>query len=166
MPPTSVLLPVAAIVLLSLIVAGRIGPLAAAQHGTPPAGGFEIAPGVVAAPLPVPENPPALYRLRFAPGVTYPFAGDPTLGVVHVESGALALRVDAAVTVGRLAASEAAGKNVPAGTEFAVAAGDYFVLAPFAAGEVRNDGPDEASVAVAGFVPEGMATPAAATPAA
>jgi hypothetical protein len=148
--------------LLAVVPVAVPAAAARAQQSTPAAGGFEIAPGVVVELLPVPEDPPALYRVRFEPGAGFPFADDPTLGVVHVESGALVLRVDHPITVARLDDPTAAGENVAGDTEVTVTAGDYFVLAPFASGEVRNEGGEAASVAVAGFVPAaagGAATP-------
>jgi hypothetical protein len=39
------------------------------------------------------------------------------------------------------------------------------VLRPFVAGELRNEGQEDAVVTVAGILPDGMATPAAGTPA-
>lgn len=134
---------------------------AAAQEATPPPAGFEIAPGVTAEILPTSEDPPSLYRLHFAPGVTYPFSDDPSVSVVYVESGAIALRLDAPVTVGQVGATDAPGENIAADTEFTVLAGDYFLLPPLVSGEVRNDGDEIATVAVAGFIPDAIATPAA-----
>ncbi len=163
---TPVLLSVAAVLLLGLIAAARVGPLAGAQEGTPPPGGFEIAPGVTAEGLAFAagQAAPALYRLTFAPGVTYAFDPAPEISLVYVAAGALAITLDAPVTVTRAGATAAPGEAVAAGTEFALAAGDYAVFPLLVDGEVRNDGQEAASVVVAGIVPSAMATPTAATP--
>ena len=161
-----VLLPVAAVVLLFL-VAHRVGPTVDAQEGTPPAGGFEIAPGVTAEALAfaAEREAPPLYRLTFAPGVTYSFDPAPEISLVYVEAGALAITLDAPVTVTRAGATDAPGEAVAAGTEFTLRAGDYAAFPPLVDGEVRNAGQEAASVMVAGIVPSAMATPTAATPA-
>ncbi len=154
------------VLLVSMVAVGGRVPGAVAQNGTPPPGGFEIAPGVTAEILPTSEDPPSLYRLHFAPDVTYPIGASPSLEVVYIESGALTLRVEAPVTVGQVGVTDAAGENVAAGTEFTVEPGNYFVLPPFVGGEVRNDGQETATVSVAGILPDAMATPTAGTPAA
>ncbi len=138
-----------------------------AQESTPVVTSFEfeIAPGVTASILPVPEDPPSLYRLRFDAGVTYPFSGNPSIGLVLVESGRLVLRVDVPVTVSRGSAAGAAGENMAAGTEFTVAQGDFFVLPSLASGEVRNETEAEVSVAVASLLPGGAEISGSATPA-
>jgi hypothetical protein len=128
---------------------------------------FEIAPGVTAEAIAFApgQEAPALYRLHFAPDVTYAFVEDPSLGLAYVESGTLTLRVDMPVMVGQVGASDTAGEQVAADTEFTVTAGDYFVLPPFATGDVRNDGPEAATVSVAGIVPMGSGTAPPSTPA-
>lgn len=150
-----------AVVLLGLVSAVGLAFSAGAQDATPPAGGFEIAPGVMAEILPTSQDPPLLYRLHFAPGVTYEMMEDPSIGVVYINAGTLVLRVDVPVTVAQSGATGTAGETFTAGTEFTVTAGDYFVLPPSATGEVRNDGDETATVSVAGLVPEHLATPAA-----
>ncbi len=157
---------VVAVLLFIMVAVGGQGPGAVAQDGTPPPGGFEIAPGVTAEILPTSEDPPSLYRLHFAPDVTYPIGASPSLEIVYIESGALTFRVEAPVTVGQVGVTGAPGENVDTGTEFTVVAGDYFVLPPFVGGEVRNDGQETATVSVAGILPDAMATPTAGTPAA
>ena len=131
------------------------------------AGGFEIAPGLTAydAVFAEGQEVPTAYRLRLDPGVTYRFEAAPSLGLVYVQSGAAAFRVTTPTTVTR---SGAAGENVAADTEFMVAAGDSFVLAPFTTGEVRNEGQEPLDLSIAGILPDGagMATPVAGTPAA
>jgi len=150
-----------ALVLFGMVSVGGLVLSAGAQDATPPISGFEIAPGVTGEILPTSEDPPSLYRLHFAPDVTFPFSDDPSLGVVYVEAGTLTLRSNLPVTVAQLGATDAEGENIAAETEFTVTAGDYFVLPPFVAGEVRNDGDETATVSIAGIVPEEMATPTA-----
>ncbi len=137
-----------------------------AQEGTPVVTSFEfdIAPGVKASVLPVPEDPPSLYRLRFDAGVTYPFTGDPAISLVYVESGSLVLRVGVPVTVSRGSASGAAGESIAADTEFTAAQGDFFVLPSLASGEVRNETEAEVSVAVASLLPGGAEITGSGTP--
>lgn len=149
-----------AVVLLVLVSVAGLAFNAGAQDATPPAG-FEIAPGVMAEVLPTSQDPPSLYRLHFAPGVTYEIMEDPSIGVSFVNTGTLTLRVDVPVTVAQSGATGAAGESFAAGTEFTVTAGDYFVLPPSATGQVRNDGDETVTVSVAGLVPEQIATPAA-----
>lgn len=134
--------------------------------GGPPPGGFEIAPGVTADAAVFIEGrqDPSLYRLAFAPGVTYPVHEAPTLELVYAEAGALTMTLSVPVTVGQLGAPEAAGENIAANTEFTFEAGEYFVLPPSTTGEVRNEGEESAVVSVANILAEGGGTPAA-TPA-
>ncbi len=163
---TPVLLSVVAMVLLGLVVAGRVGTLARAQEGTPPAGGFEIAPGVTAEGLAFAagQETPALYRLTFASGVVYPIAPAPEISLVYSEAGMLTFTLDVPVTITRAGVTGSAGEAVAAGTEFMLHAGDYATFPAFVGGEARNDGPEAASVLVASIVPPGMATPVAGTP--
>ncbi|MDQ3513167.1 MAG: hypothetical protein M3462_05795 [Chloroflexota bacterium] len=157
---------VVAVLVVGLVALSGLVPGARAHDATPPPGGFEIAPGVTAELLPTADDPPSLYRLRFAAGVTYPFEGDPSLVVAYVESGTLTFRCDAPVTVARVDATGTPGEPVAAGTEFTVTAGGYFVLPPFVSGEVRNDGSESGAMSVAGIIPGEIATPTAGTPAA
>ncbi len=163
---TRALLPVAAVVLLFLVAAARVGPLAAAKEGTPPPDGFEIAPGVTAEALAFGpgREVPSLYRLTFAPGVVYRVEPAPAISLVYGEAGALTATLDAPITIVRAGATATPGEAVAAGTEFTLAAGDYAVFPPLVGGEVRNDGREAATVTVADIVPEGVATPTAATP--
>ena len=162
-----VLLSVVAVVLLGPVAAGWIGPATVAQQGTPPPGGFEIAPGVTAEGLAFAagQEAPSLYRLTFAPGVTYAVAPAPEISLVYGEAGVLTATLDAPITIARAGATDAPGEAVAAGTEFTLAAGDYAAFPPLVGGEVRNEGREAASVLVAAIVPPGVATPAAATPA-
>jgi hypothetical protein len=136
-----------------------VGSVATAQEGSPPPGGFEIAPGVTAEALAFAPGSqvPSLYRLTFAPGVTYQAQSAPEISLGYLESGTLSLTVDAPVTVTRTDAAEI----IPAGTDFTLSAGEYLVLPLLASGEVRNEGTEAASLLVASITP---AMPAA-TPA-
>ncbi len=150
---------------LALLAAVVLGGRSLAQDATPAPGEFEIAPGVVAYDAVFAEGreDPTAYRLRLDPEVTYGFEAAPSLDLVYVQSGAATFRLDTATTVSRFGAG---GEDMVADAEFKVAAGDYFVLAPFTTGEVRNDGEEPFVVSVAGIIPDGagMATPAAGTP--
>ncbi len=159
---TSFLLSVAVVALLGLLAAARLGPVSVAQEGTPPPGGFEIAPGVTAEALAFAagQEEPSLYRLTFAPGVTYLVAPSPAINLVYGEAGALIFTLDAPVTVTRAGATDMPGEAVAADTAFTLAAGDYAVLPPLVSGEVRNEGQEPASAVAAAIVPSGAATPA------
>jgi hypothetical protein len=134
--------------------------LAEAQDATPPAIDevAEVAPGVTFTLLPASEDPPSLYRLEFAPGGALYFAGDPAISLVFVESGLLALNMNAAVSDARAA--------TPAGDAMALLMdqGDYFVLPPMMAGELRNNGDEPASILIAAITPGQFPLPGAATP--
>ena len=153
-----------AIVLLSvvlLIIAGSIAVRpGAAQEGSPPAG-FEIAPGVTATDAVFAEGAadPTAYTLVFAPGTVYEVAPTPTLDLVYVDEGAATLTLDAPVTIHRSGGPE----EVAANTEFAAAAGDYFVMTPLTGGQVRNeaDAPVTFSIASIRMSAEAAATPSA-----
>ncbi len=164
---TPILLSVAALALLGLSIAGGVGPLARAQEGTPPSGGFEIAPGVMAEGLAFAEGQevPSLYRLTFAPGVVYPITPAPDISLVYGEAGMLTITLDAPVTITQAGATNVPGESVAAGIEFMLHTGDYAVFPPLAGGEARNDGQETASVVVAAIIPSGIATPTTATPA-
>ena len=113
-----------------------------AQESTPTAEttGVEIAPGVTFDLMPSSEDPPSLYRLRFAPGATLSFVDDPAISLVYVESGALSLELDAAVSDARPEASN--GDEEEADSALELSQGDYFVLPPLVAARsatrVRN----------------------------
>src|SRR5687768_17880135 len=124
-----------AIVILSsgliTLICGMVGPLSArAQESTPVAEttGVEVAPGVTFDLMPASEDPPSLYRLRFAPGATLSFVDDPAISLVYVESGSLSLDLDAAVSDARPEA--ASGDEEDAGSALELSQGDYFVLPP------------------------------------
>lgn len=155
-----------AILVIAMITITTFGMLrpTTAQEATPAAAAteVEIAPGVTFALLPASEDPPTLYRLRIAPGATLIFAGDPAISLVYVESGALVLELDAAVSDVR--------PDTPSGsddgdTASAVRQGDYFVLPPLVAGEIRNEGEEPVAIVIAAITPELLPAQAASTPA-
>ena len=153
----SILAAASLIVVLGLaILAG----LARAQEATPSAVAdeAEVAPGVTFTLLPASEDPPSLYRLAFEPGATLYFAGDPAISLVLVESGAIALNMNAAVSDARVA--------TPVGNASALLMdqGDYFVLPPLVAGEIRNTGEEPAAILIAAITPGLLPAPAAGTP--
>ena len=132
-----------------------------AQESTPAAEmpGVEISPGVTFELLPASENPPSLYRLRIAPDSTLSFVDDPAISLVYVESGALSLVLDAPVSDARPDEDEADAESASE-----LSQGDYFVLPPLIAGELRNEGQEAVSLVIAAITP-GLFPPAAsATP--
>ncbi len=147
------------VVLLGIIAFG-VASVASAQNATPPP--FEIAPGVTAEALAFApgEEAPALYRVTFAPGVTYAITPASEISLIYQETGALTFTLDAPVTVTRAGATDAPGEAMEADTEFTLEEGDYMAFPPLGAGEARNDSEEEVSVVVASILPgEGMATP-------
>ena len=133
---------------------GMLGPVSTvAQESTPAAetNGVEIAPGVAFDLLPPSEDPPSLYRLRLAPGATLAFVGDPAISLVYVEFGALSLQMDAAISDSR--SDEAGGDEEDVDTAVMLSEGDYFVLPPLVAGEIRNEGQDPMSIVIAAITP-------------
>jgi hypothetical protein len=135
-----------------------------AQESTPTAEttGVEVAPGVTFDLLPASEDPPTLYRLRFAPGATLAFVDDPAISLVYVESGALSLQLDAAVSDARPEA--ASGDEEATDTALSLTQGDYFVLPPLVAGEIRNEGQEPMSIVIAAITPGVIPATAMATP--
>ena len=142
-----------------------LGPVSTgAQESTPTAEttGVEIAPGVTFDLLPSSEDPPSLYRLRFAPGTSLAFVDDPAISLVYVESGGLSLELDAAVSDARPEAASEDEEDAASALE--LSQGDYFVLPPLVAGEIRNEGEEPAAIVIAaitpGLLPEiGVGTP-------
>ena len=124
-----------------------------AQESTPTAEatGEEITPGVTFELLPSSEVPPTLYRLRLAPGATLSFVDDPAISLVYVELGALSLKLDAAVSDTRPDAASADEQD--ADTALKLSQGDYFVLPPLVAGEIRNEGQEPVSIVIAAISP-------------
>ena len=152
------------ITVLMTLSYGMQGPVSTrAQASTPvaEATGVEVAPGVTFELMPASEDPPSLYRLRFAPGATLAFVDDPAISLVYVESGALSLQLDAAVNDAR---PEASSGDEEADTAVALGEGDYFVLPPLVAGEIRNAGQGSMSIVIAAITPGGIPATAIATP--
>jgi len=149
---------------LITLTGGMLGPVSTrAQASTPvaEATGVEVAPGVTFELMPASEDPPSLYRLRFAPGATLAFVDDPAISLVYVESGALSLQLDAAVSDAR---PEASSGDEEADTALTLAQGDYFVLPPLVAGEIRNEGQEPMAIVIAAITPGAIPVTALATP--
>lgn len=147
---------------LMTFTCGMLGPLSTgAQESTPGADmiGVEIAPGVTFELVASSEDPPSLYRLRVAPGATLSFAGDPAISLVYVESGALSLQMDVPVSDAR--SDTASGADEDAVT---LSQGDYFVLPPLVAGEMRNEGQESVSILIAAITPDLIPATASGTP--
>ena len=98
----------AIVILISVLITltcGMQGPVSTRAQGSTPVAettGIEVAPGVIFELMPASEDPPSLYRLLFAPGATLAFVDDPAISLVYVESGALSLQLDAAVSDARM----------------------------------------------------------------
>ena len=174
------LAPIAAValVLVGLLAAGRLAPLALAQEGTPTAEEeFELPEGLTFEPLAsgTTTNLPAaridfeLFRLRLEPGVAFQ-AGedDPSLALVYVEAGALTAVVAGPMTVLRAAGPGTpfpeATEAVPAGEEFTLGEGDSALFPPGVDAEVRNDGSEPVMLLVAETSPAAGGEEEAATP--
>jgi hypothetical protein len=139
---------------LTALTCGMHGPVSTgAQESTPAAEaiGVEVGPGVTFELMPASEDPPSLYRLRFAPGATLSFVDDPAISLVYVESGALSLALDAAVSDARPDADS--GDEADADAALELSQGDYFVLPPLVAGEIRNEGQEPAAIVIAAITP-------------
>src|SRR5215207_1272503 len=137
---------------LSTFTCGMLGPVpTSAQESTPAATGVEISPGVTFELMPASEDPPTLYRLRLAPGATLSFVDDPAISLVYVESGALSLALDAAVSDTRPDGTSEDEED--AAEALQLSQGDYFVLPPLVAGEIRNEGQEPLSIVIAAITP-------------
>jgi quercetin dioxygenase-like cupin family protein len=166
-------------VLMTLVVAAGVGgaldPSVRAQDATPAseqaAGTPEAATfrAVAAGSIEVLAQSTAnlvLGRITLAPGGSLPFdPTDPSALLVYVASGELTFRVEVPMTVARGAA---VGTPVPtepeavaANTEFTLSDGDSALFPGAMAGEVRNDGSDQATAWVVDIV---HLTDTAATP--
>jgi hypothetical protein len=144
---------------------GVLGPVSTrAQEGTPAAEmpGVEVAPGVTFELMPASDVPPSLYRLRFAPDATLSFVDDPAISLVYVESGALSLQLDAAISDARPEGSS--GDEEEADTVLSLTGGDYFVLPPLVAGEIRNEGQEPVSIVIAAITAGPIPATAIGTP--
>src|SRR5215207_2405249 len=156
----------AIVILISTLMTftcGMLGPVpTSAQESTPAATGVEISPGVTFELMPASEDPPSLYRLRFAPGATLSFVDDPAISLVYVESGALSLQLDTAISDARPEVSS--GDEEEADTVLSLTGGDYFVLPPLVAGEIGNEGQEPMSIVIAAITPSMIPAAAMATP--
>jgi len=149
---------------LITVTCGMLGPVSTrAQESTPTAEttGVEVAPGVTFELMQASEDPPSLYRLRFTPGATLAFVDDPAISLVYVESGALSLQLDAAVSDAR---PDGSSEDEEANTTSALSQGDYFVLPPLVAGEIRNEGQEPMAIVIAAITPGAIPVTALATP--
>lgn len=135
--------------LLTLLGTIALVPLAdvAAQEATPlPLPQFIGLPkGITASEVGPFSQIPSTYRLQFAPAATLPGYDDPTLSLVYVESGVLTVTSEATLAISHIGTDESP-QIVDAGTEVTVEKGDYFVLAPHAPTEIRNQGTEPASL--------------------
>ena len=86
----------------------------------------------------------------------------PAISLVYVESGALSLDLDAAVSDARPEA--ASGDEEDAGSALELSQGDYFVLPPLVAGEIRNEGEEPAAIVIAAITPGLIPATAMGTP--
>ena len=175
----SALLSLLAVLLVGLALGARFGAGALAQEGTPPPEEeeFDLPEGVTfefvgfgaAAELPSPAEL-GLFRFRLEPGAVFDFDdADPGVALAVVEDGEITVAVEAEMSVLR---APGAGTPFPveqetfaAGEEFEMAAGDSAVFPALTAGELRNDGDEEAVVLVSEVFPaEGEDGEAAGTP--
>jgi hypothetical protein len=151
------------ITILMTFTCGMLGPVPTSAQESTPATGVEISPGVTFELMQASEDPPTLYRLRFAPGARLSFVDDPAISLVYVESGALSLQMNAAVSDARPDASSGDEKDVD--TALTLGRGDYFVLPPLVAGEIRNEGQAPLSIVIAAITPGPIPATAIGTPA-
>ena len=158
------------VVLLTLL--GSLGS-AAAQEATPaseqaagtpePATFRALAAGFIEVLAPSTANV-VLGRISLAPGASIPFdPADPSAILVYMASGELTFRVDVPMSVARAAGvgTPTPPEAVEADTEFTLREGDSALFPGTMAGEVRNDGADQASAWVVDIVHliEAAATP-------
>ncbi len=152
---------VALLITLVLAIGASQGlyPSTQAQDATPPAdqqaGAPEgvsfvsLASGTIEVLSPGTANL-TLGRIRLAPGATLPFdPTDPSVDLVYMTSGTLTFRVEADMTVARGVSAGTPAPTEPeaiaANTEFTMSDGDSALFPPNAAGEVRNDGDEDAT---------------------
>ena len=91
----------------------------------------------------------ALGRIRVAPGATLPFdPTDPSVALLFMSAGTLTFRIEAPMSVARGGRGgtpvPTEPEDIPAGTEFTMGDGDSALFPPNTAGEVRNDGAEDA----------------------
>lgn len=158
----------------SLVLGG--GRLVAAQDATPAAGDetppegvtFEFLGGGETEVLPSAPAGISLVRITLAPGASFPAeADDPSLALVVVEAGTVTFNIEAPVTVlhpvGNKEPTAEDFEAFPAGQDFTMEVGDSALFPASTAGEVRNDGTEDAVLLGALIEPNGGegATPAA-----
>ncbi len=171
-----------AVVLLG-IVGVRVQPVIVAQEATPAAEemmpeGFTYEQVMFASGIEL-TSPLELNVFRFGlePGTAIPVEDSPGVGVLVVESGSLAVEVEAPMTVTRgagmsaaMATAEATGdfngmmESVAAGDVVTLAAGDAAYIPGDVPGEIRNEGQEPATALAFIVYPAGSmmgeATPA------
>jgi quercetin dioxygenase-like cupin family protein len=147
----------------SLLLGG--GRLVAAQDATPVAGDEEAPPeGLTFELLGLGEtdvlpSAPAeigLVRVTLAPGTSFPGeADDPSIALVVIEAGAITFNFEVPITVLHPVGNEEPTaedfEEMPAGQDFTMEVGDSALFPASVAGEVRNDGTENA-VALAAFI--------------
>jgi quercetin dioxygenase-like cupin family protein len=164
------------IILVGSLVFGG-GRLVAAQDATPAAGDeeappegvtFEFLGGGETEVLPSAPAEVFLARVTLAPGASFPSeADDPALALVVIEAGAITFNIEAPVTVLHPVGNEEPTaedfETFPAGQDFTMDVGDSALFPPNVAGEIRNDGTEDAMALAAIIEPshEGGATPVA-----
>jgi len=142
----------------ALFASHGMNPSTLAQDATPPSGQQAGAPegvsfvtlasGTIQVLSPGTANL-ALGRVRLAPGASLPFdRTDPSVDLVFMASGTLTFNMEAPMSVARGAKAgtpvATEPEDIPAGTEFTMSDGDSALFPPNAAGEVRNDGDEDA----------------------
>jgi quercetin dioxygenase-like cupin family protein len=145
---------------LGLFASQGMNPSTSAQDATPPseqqAGAPEgvsfvtLASGTIDILSPGTANV-AFGRVRVAPGATVPFdPTDPSVDLVFIGTGTVSLRVEAPMSVARGAQAGTPAamepEDIAAGTEFTMSEGDSALFPPNAAGELRNDGTEDAVI--------------------
>jgi len=153
----------------SLVLGG--GRLVAAQDATPAAGDEEDFPEGLTFELlglgetdVLPSTPVeiGLVRVTFAPGASFPAeADDPSIALIVIEAGAITFNIEAPVTVlhsvGNEEQTAADFEEMPAGQDFTMEVGDSAVFPASVAGELRNDGTEDAVLLLAFIDPNGEA---------
>ena len=151
------------------LVAAHDATPAAGDEGAPPEGvTFEFLGGGGTDVLPSAPVDVFLVRVTLAPGTSFPVeADDPSLALAVVEAGTVSFNIEAPVTVlHSVGNEEPTAENFeafPAGQDFTMEVGDSALFPASTAGEVRNDGTEDAVVLGALIEPshEGEATPVA-----
>ena len=148
----------------SLLLGG--GHLVAAQDATPVAGDeeappegvtFEFLGGGETDVLPSAPVEVFLARVTLAPGASFPVeADDPSLAVAVVEAGTVSFNIEAPVTVlHSVGNEEPTAEDFEAGQDFTMEVGDSALFPASTAGEVRNDGTEDAVALAALIEPNG-----------